>query len=358
MAEVLQQTRVPSIFPKGRIKLAAIGEGPGKDEDLMGEPWVGAAGQLFKEILADAGLNWKEMFLGNLVSHRPPKNRLEALCIPRRELTVEQAHGAIQIYRGKFLHPFLQEEIERLRSELLSIKPNLVLALGAAPMAVLTGQLGITKSRGSITESTLVPGLKVLGTFHPAGVLRNWKWRVTVLADFIKAKREMEFPEIVRPKRTIWIDPTLKELEMFEPKLLKAKLIALDIETARGQITCISFAPSPKLAIVVPFVDKASPDYSYWKTAADEFAAWKWVKRMCALPVPKVLQNGVYDYQWLIKMGIPIHNYYQDTLLLHHSLYPELPKGLGFLGSIYTNEASWKLYSPRGYKSGKSEDVT
>ena len=61
MIEVLRQQLVPSRKPKGKIILAVVGEGPGKEEDMVGEPWVGAAGQLLKEIFSDAGIDWKRV---------------------------------------------------------------------------------------------------------------------------------------------------------------------------------------------------------------------------------------------------------------------------------------------------------
>ncbi len=358
MEQILKQTQVASILPKGKIKIAAIGEGPGKEEDIYGEPFVGAAGQELKSMLSDAGIDWKTIMLGNLSSYRPPNNKLVELCVPKKELTPEQVAGSVQIYRGQFFHPLLLPEIDRLKAELIAAEPNLIIALGAAPMAVLTGRTGITKARGTITEGTLVSGIKVIGTFHPAAVLRNWTYRVICVADFIKAAREAEYAEIIRPKRKVWIQPALSDLDAFYTKhLAKASLISVDLETSHGQITCISFAPNKSIAITVPFVDKLSLGYSYWQTPADEFKAWEWVRKVCEGPVHKLLQNGVYDFQWLWRAGIKLMNFYEDTLLEHHSLYPELPKSLGFLGSIYTNEASWKLMAARGYKgTTKLED--
>jgi DNA polymerase I-like protein with 3'-5' exonuclease and polymerase domains len=60
-------------------------------------------------------------------------------------------------------------------------------------------------------------------------------------------------------------------------------------------------------------------------------------------PVTKVFQNGLYDLQYIYQMGIRPRNCTEDTMLMHHALYPEMKKGLEFLGSVYTNEASWKL---------------
>ena len=61
-------------------------------------------------------------------------------------------------------------------------------------------------------------------------------------------------------------------------------------------------------------------------------------------PVPKVFQNGLYDIHRLWRgYGLAVRNAEHDTMLLHHALQPESPKGLDYLGSIYTNEAAWKL---------------
>ena len=60
-------------------------------------------------------------------------------------------------------------------------------------------------------------------------------------------------------------------------------------------------------------------------------------------PSVKLFQNGVFDLSYLLRMGFVVNNCQHDTMLLHHALYPELLKGLGFLGSIYTSEPAWKL---------------
>jgi hypothetical protein len=59
---------------------------------------------------------------------------------------------------------------------------------------------------------------------------------------------------------------------------------------------------------------------------------------------PKIAQNGLYDLNILWRSyGITVRNFEEDTMLLHHALQPESEKGLGFLGSVYTDEASWKM---------------
>src|SRR5690606_20007369 len=123
-----------------------------------------------------------------------------------------------------------------------------------------TGQARITKLRGTPVESNLIPGLKVIPTFHPAAVLRNWEYRPIVVADLIKARRESDFPEIRRPRRLIYIPDSIGDLHYWEDTFIQAypnqcQLLSVDVETARRQITCVGFATVDNAALVVPIWD-------------------------------------------------------------------------------------------------------
>jgi DNA polymerase I-like protein with 3'-5' exonuclease and polymerase domains len=131
-------------------------------------------------------------------------------------------------------------------------------------------------------------------------------------------------------------------------------LLACDIETEKGMIKCIGFARSRYNACVVPFIDWKSPTGSYWPDTTAELAAWELCERLLTSPsIAIVGQNFLYDLQYITRAGIRPARCEEDTMLRHHSLFPELQKGLGFLGSIYTNEASWKLL--RKHKADEPE---
>jgi len=185
---------------------------------------------------------------------------------------------------------------------------------------------------------------KVLATYHPAGVMRQWSWRTIVVSDLIKALREGQFPEVRRPAREVEVNPSLSEVEAIVHQLLTnpPPLMAVDIETEGGQIKCIGFGWARNKALVVPFVDRAASGYSYWPKA-DERRAWDLCEQLLASPIPKLFQNGMYDLQYLLRAGLRVAACRHDTMLLHHSLFPEMKKGLGFLGSVYTDEPAWKL---------------
>jgi DNA polymerase I-like protein with 3'-5' exonuclease and polymerase domains len=169
--------------------------------------------------------------------------------------------------------------------------------------------------------------------------------------DFIKAKREREFPDLRRPVRFVHVAETYEDIRRYKEEYLDgASRVAFDVETdRRAQITCICFAASIDRVLVIPFVDQRKPQGNYFTDISEELAAWDLVAEILDSQAEKVGQNGMYDmtYAWQ-QYGIPTRNYAHDTMLLHHALQPESDKGLGFLGSVYTNEASWKADRPRG----------
>jgi DNA polymerase I-like protein with 3'-5' exonuclease and polymerase domains len=103
-------------------------------------------------------------------------------------------------------------------------------------------------------------------------------------------------------------------------------------------------------------MDFARPGGNYWPTLEEEQKAWEQVAYLLESPIPKLGQNFIYDLQYIVKMGIRPRAFQEDTMLLHHSLYPEMQKDLGFLGSIYTNEAAWKLMRTARADTEKREE--
>jgi hypothetical protein len=163
--------------------------------------------------------------------------------------------------------------------------------------------------------------------------------------DLQKAERQSHFPEVRWPKRELWIEPTLEDLYEFERRYIgDGVTLACDIETYGNQITVIGFAPRPDIAIVIPFYDQRRKDRSYWHDAGDERRAWEFVRKTLQdSGIRKVFQNGLYDIAFLYRsVGIKVKGAEHDTMLMHHSLQPESLKGLGYLGSIYTDERAWK----------------
>ena len=323
-------------------KIAFVGEAWGEQEALTGRPFVGNAGQELSRLLLEAGIPRAECFLTNVLAARPPDNKLDAWCGSRAEVGKDYVHAPLR--QGKYLRTEFLGELTRLREELTVVAPNLVVALGGTALWALAGTSAIGALRGTTHISKLCPGQKMLATYHPSYLFKMWSHRPIVLADLMKAKHEGAFPEVRRPAREVLVHPTFEEMEAWYCNhAANALMLAVDIETRAGQISDIGFASSRKHAIVLTFLDPRADDASYWRDSADEVRAWKFVQRLLALPAKKVMQNGIYDMSYLMRQGLRVRNAAEDTMLLHHSMYPELQKGLGFLGSIYTSESAWKL---------------
>ncbi|GAB4280158.1 MAG: hypothetical protein Kow0056_14230 [Coriobacteriia bacterium] len=148
--------------------LMFIGEAPGKNEDLQGEPFVGAAGKLLDELLATIGLRRSQVYIANVLKCRPPGNR-----DPRPE--------EIQACT-----PFLEEQI-RL------IDPAVIVTLGNfATKFVLQTTRGITGLRGRLFR---VGGRRVVPVFHPAAALYTPAKKDVLAEDFLRIGKVLAMPE-------------------------------------------------------------------------------------------------------------------------------------------------------------------
>jgi len=144
----LCSTRTQVVFGTGPVRtpLMFVGEAPGQDEDLQGEPFVGRAGQLLTNTLKKFGVDRSRVFIGNILKCRPPGNRTPA---------PDEMASCM---------PWLQRQIA-------TIQPKLICGLGnIAVQTLLVTKTGITKLRGKLTEAQGVP---FFPTFHPAYILRN-----------------------------------------------------------------------------------------------------------------------------------------------------------------------------------------
>lgn len=302
--------------------------------------FVGGMSSQLRPMLAEAGIHPADCLFTNVFNLRYD-GKVEVFCGPK----ADGIRGYGPLIKGKHVRQEFIPELERLGDEICEAEPNLIIPMGNTPIWALLGKTGISKLRGTTTLSThTATGFKLLPTYHPAAIIHQWELRPTTVMDLIKAKREAEFPEIRRPRREIWIEPTLEDIYAFKASYLDyARKISVDIETSGSQITCIGFAPNPVLALVIPFYDSRRKGRSYFPTAQIEKQVWKVVRDILGSRVPKLFQNGLYDIAFLWRAyGIRVMGAMHDTMLLHHALQPEALKGLGYLGSIYSDEASWK----------------
>jgi uracil-DNA glycosylase len=305
-----------------------------------------------------------QIHISNVFNAQPPDNDLGFFFGPEVETEMPGWYRPNAHPHVKSIH---FHHVKRLWREVEELKPNLIVAMGNAACWATLGQTKITDLRGTISWSERLK-VKVLPTFHPANVMRNVRARPTVLADWTKAAREKLFPELRRPERFITIpSPDQEGLHEIEEWLSRpAPSYATDIETVRGQISIVGFARNRSSSLVIPFRDCHSKNgkivdvgkiarsinrvggINYWPSLELELKAWNQVISATGTPIPKIFQNGLYDLAYFTSMGIMVNRAEEDTMLWHHSEYPELPKSLGHLGSIYCDEVAWKQMSKAG----------
>lgn len=330
-------------------KILLVGDAPGPNEEKWGSPFVGAAGQELDSILLDAGLKRSDCSLTNVFDVRPPDGDFTAWGRKKAFIRHTGQFFTWVPHNKLYIAPeHIEPARERLYAEINRVKPNIIIALGNVAMAALTGVATIGKVRGTLYMSTLAPAIKVLGTYHPAALLRQYELRPIVVADFMKAAAESAFPGLRLRRRALYLEPTIDDLYRWRDYLCAAPALAVDCETKNGQITCVGFSPSPEEAYVIPFWDRRKPDWSYWPDATCERIAWQICRDILESDAVKILQNGMYDLQYFLHYRWAMRRFHHDTMIKHHSLYPGLPKGLDFLGSLYANERAWKKYRPRG----------
>ena len=348
----MNKQTVPSQQPNGDCKIAFVFDFPTTDEQRLGEIMVGSTGKMFHKMCEILELNVENCLLTHALAQKPPQENPSHFFYNRNQYKAECKKGE---WKSKypvnvfgFLKPEYESELERLQNELNACAPNIIIAMGSLALWALTGLDKIGTYRGTILKSDLTGGTKVMPTFSPSAVIRNFDFRPIVLADIKKAVEESNTPEIKIKERELWIEPEIKDLEDFEQKYIREnnenQPLSFDIETGGGFITCIGFAPSDTVALVIPFKDKRNVLQNYWTDVTHERQAWAWIKRVLENEkITKVAQNQTYDVSWLqYKHNIKVAGTIHDTMHAQHALQPEQQKGLGFLGSIYTNEGAWK----------------
>lgn len=168
----LKRTASNLVFCDGNAaaKIMIIGEAPGKDEDRMGLPFVGSAGQLLDQMLGAVGLDRTRVYIANIMPWRPPGNRA---------LTVEEI---------EMMRPFVEKHISL-------IAPDVILSLGGtASKTLLQSQEGIMKIRGKFHDyattnapQTIIPLLPCL---HPGYLLRSPHHKAFAFKDLVKLRRK------------------------------------------------------------------------------------------------------------------------------------------------------------------------
>jgi DNA polymerase len=315
-------TWIESGDPRAPIWL--VGEAPGEVEIAQSLPFRGASGMELDRMLAEAGITRSDCFATNVCHIRPPTytnakgktitNDIEQFFVGKLEA---RRRGLSEI-AGRFPTNEIRVGLEHLHAIIRAFHPRLIIALGNTPMWALAGEMGITKWRGSILDTDHG---KVIPTFHPADVLRQYAHRPIVVQDFRRAKAESAFPEVRRPAWRFVTQPRFTDVMDWlhdNPNALVA-----DIETMSSHIDTIGFASSTVDAISIPFF--LADGTPYW-TEQEEIHLLECVSSSLTQR-DITFHNAIYDVQVIANRWGIMPRLIDDTMAMQHVAFPGLLGG-------------------------------
>ncbi len=320
---------------KPTSKLAIIGEALGAQEEKTGIPFTGHAGGVLDQCLHSAQLIRSDIYITNVLKIKPLGNKI-ALYYEESDRGVGRFTAAGMVW------------VEQLWKELEHVKANVLVPLGKPATLAVTGTDKVGQYRGYVMEGRAeVHGRKVIPTYHPAATLYGGKyiWRYYISNDLSKAKRESAYPDIRRPVRELlWPDSFENALDWLE-FFASCDRLSIDIEVINFEVSCISLSDNPARSMAFPMYHSPEPQW----TVQEEAVIWKWFAKILGdEEIYKVFQNGIFDVHFLMtRCGVHVRpitpEMFEDTMIAHSIMFPEMLKGLAFLGSLYCgSQQYWK----------------
>ena len=317
----------PIVLMDGSLscEIAIVGEAPGVREVELGSPFVGGSGALLWNNLRKIGITREKVYTTNVI---------------KRQVSLSERGNA----RATIGKSELQHWESLLRWELSQL-PNLkyVLILGAYALHSLMAIDGVTNWRGSrlvYVETSSLRSLETLVTYNPAMVLREPKTEIVFATDIKKFDRLLR-GDLTHPQIKAHYDLSPQGVHELCDRLQDENLpISFDIETMHGETACIGISNSETEGWCVNFRTLEEHFYS----SSDELRVRLRLQSLLGAADQRlVAQNGNFDMYWMwYKDRIRANRVWFDTLLAHHTLYPQLPHGLGFLTTVYTDHPYYK----------------
>jgi uracil-DNA glycosylase family 4 len=323
--------------------ICLVGEAPGADEDQQGIPFCGASGRELDRMLSEAGIRGDSCWWTNPYKTRPPDNKIDRLSELGLPLTL--------------FHDQFWEELN-------AFKPTFIVPLGATPLGLLcpftisqrTGHAEISKYRGSILRCDTLPWEHyVVPAFHPAFIFRAWEERQIDILCLARVAEEYNWWRTHSnqlqplPQRKLISDPPADDAIDYLRSILASPpstVVSIDIENIgvyRGKHKVkqrnrvpyvVGFSIDPLLGMSIGLAE-----YEKEKTAE----VWNLINQVLQRATQVGQNYYTHDLPWLQYLGFsPNLQLVHDTLVRHHTLWPELSHKLDFQTFQYTREPYYK----------------
>lgn len=303
--------------------ICLLGEAPSTEEMKQHSPFVGQSGKVLDTILAQAGISRSDCYITNCYE------------TPVRK-TVE---GKI-----KADTPPPAKVFDRLDA----CTSNIIVPLGNIALNILAPSTkgAIGKWRGSVIEAR---GRKIMATYHPATVVwGNTQARHIIATDLARAKEQSEFPDIRRRERRLHVEPTFMQTMEFIHHCSNMAIMGLashvfwDVELYAGCLSALSLSCEPGESMSIPFINEDRR--CWWNPLEEQTILTCFGNRVLAEDhCPKGNQNIGFDMWIMWKLyGMATRGRIDDSMILHHVVFPDFSKGLDFLCSWLTDQPYYK----------------
>lgn len=317
-----------------------IGEGPGQQEVKTGSPFTGGAGRMLWDTLRSINLSRANCYVTNVVKRQVSLSRKgnEKHVVHRDEL-------------DKWIG-LLHWEIEQL--------PNVktILVLGNYALEAIQGHQGITNWRGSVIDGYITKDrpVKIVITINPAYAIRELKQEPMFKMDVMKLGKVLR-GEFNAYRFEPIINPSYAQVRRFIRDVKRArKPTAFDIEVINMETACYGLANDAHTGMCINLRDHVSNRFTVQQEADILLDLQDLFKEFKLNSIPLIAQNGMFDAYWVWYKDYLKFHCTHDTLLAHHTLYPQWPHNLGFLTSQYTNLPFYKDEGKRWKEGGDIDD--
>lgn len=354
--------RVPA---KGPIpaRWMLVGEAPGADEEQWltaghfdPTPFVGPSGRLLDNALNAAALPRGSSYVTNVCKFRPPKNKIEEWLTDNA--TKAKKNDLKYFSNGMHYNDAIKDGLQELLEDIERVKPEVIVAFGNTPLWALTGDVGISKWRGS--ELWYGEDIRLIPVLHPAAVLRALENKPTLVHDLkVRVMDKMQHPELSRePKWEFLTGRDFNKLAMALHGLydllefVDVPYVSVDVETKRGRIDCVGFATDTRSGICLPMIDTNND--SVWGAGEEKELTGLARAILTDKRVRVIGQNFNYDAQYFERdpaFGFRVVCSH-DTKVAQHILLPGTDKDLVTLSSLYCD---WHRYWKDDLKESAAE---
>jgi len=313
------------IKPSGspEAKVAIVGDFPNRFDLRNMQAFSGPAGTVLEQCFHSAGFIKSDLYLTNVFKIVP-----------------DYAGTFYQEYKKQIL-PEALPHVQAFYEEINSLDVNVIVACGPMAAQILCGTSNINTYRGYVFRAVdkVTSCNKIIPTLSPGETIRgNYLGRYLISHDLQKAKIEASTKSLIIPERKLaYTFNSLSEVMDWIDYFLGEPIVSFDIEVTHYELASIAFSSDPNLACSIPLDERWSVE--------EEAIIYRGIQSILGnKSIIKVGQNLIFDIQFLLaRCGIVVDGPIYDTMIAHSVMYPDLKKGLGFLGSIYLgNQPYWK----------------